>query len=92
LNPHSSQTDEPRTIKIGMSDLGPNLTPFAKVGLDRSIGGGDTKPQFYVISVFSFFPLSLTGLQTNRRTDLMVDDSNDVFSREKVPFGGHVNT
>ena len=46
--PHSSQTDEPRTTKICRYNLGPDLTPFAKVGSGRLMGGGATKPQFYI--------------------------------------------
>jgi hypothetical protein len=30
-----------------MDNLGPDLNPFAKVGLSQLIGGGATKPQFY---------------------------------------------
>ena len=46
--PHSSQTDEPRNTKIGMANLGPDLTPCAKIGLGRLMGGGATEPQFYI--------------------------------------------
>jgi hypothetical protein len=46
--PHSSQTNEPRATKICSDNLGPNLTSCAKIDLCRSMGGGATKPQFYV--------------------------------------------
>jgi hypothetical protein len=35
----------------------------------------------------------MTRLQTKPLKPIsMVDDSNDVFSREQVPFGGHMIT
>jgi hypothetical protein len=46
--PHSSQTDEPRTTKIGRYNFGPDLTPCVKVGLGRLMRVGATKPQFYI--------------------------------------------
>ena len=51
--PHSSQTDEPRTTKIGMGHLCLNLTPSAKFGSDRFTGAGALKPPFHVD--FGFF-------------------------------------
>jgi hypothetical protein len=54
-------------------------------------------PHFMSILVFFFF-LSFSSLFIDRATArtaepiLMVDGSNDVFSRKKVPFGGHMIT
>ena len=65
--PYIFQIDEPRITKIGIGLLGPNLTPSAKFGSDRYTGGGATQPPFYVdfgCFLFSFFHVSLTGLQT----------------------------
>jgi hypothetical protein len=58
------------------------------------MGGGAKKPPFNVgFGLFLLFSASFD--QATDRTAasiLKVDDSNDVFWREKVPFGGQVIT
>jgi hypothetical protein len=52
-------------------------------------------PHFMSILVFFFFFLLAFFDRATARTAepiLMVDGSNDVFSRKEVPFGGHVIT
>lgn len=74
-----------------MSDLCPYLTPSAKFGYNRFIGARALKPQSYVD--FSFFSFPYFFDQPTAQTTepiLMVDSSNDVFSRKEVPFRGHV--
>ncbi len=93
--PYSSKTDEPRNTKIDIKHLGPTLTPCAKFGYDRLTGAGAPKPRIHVD--FGFL-LSFLSDVFDRATDrtaepiLMVDGSNDVFSRKKVPFGVHMIT
>ena len=77
-----------------MGHLGPNLTPSAKFGYDRFTEAGAPKPPFHVaFDLFFFFSLFFDRA-TDRTAEpiLMVDGSNDMFSRKEVPFGGHVIT
>jgi hypothetical protein len=97
--PHSSKTDEPRNTKIGMEHLGPTLIPCAKIGYDHFTGARAPEPPFHVdfgfFLFFSFYFFSCFFDQATDRTAepiLMVDGSNDVFSRKEVPFGGHIIT
>jgi hypothetical protein len=85
--PHSSQTDEPRIIKLDMEHLGPYLTPSAKFGSDRLAGARAVETRFHVD--FGLFPFSLSHYfdKATARTAgpiLMVDGSNDVCSRKGV--------
>jgi hypothetical protein len=97
--PHSSKTDEPRNTKIGMGHLGPNLTPCVKFGYNRFTGAGAAEPPSHVdFGFFNFYLFIYFSCFFDRATDrtsepiLMVDGSNDVFSRKAVPFGGHMIT
>ena len=65
--------------------------PVCKFGSDRFTGGGAAKPPFHVD--FVFFSIYFFDRATDRTAEpiLMVDGSNDVFSRKEVPFGGHVD-
>ena len=81
-----------------MGHLGPDLTPSAKNGSDRFSGAGATQPPFHFdfgFFLFSFFFFSCFIDRATAQTAepmLLVDGLNDVFSRKKVPFGGHVIT
>jgi hypothetical protein len=75
-----------------------NLSP--KNGSDRFSGAEATQPPFHVDFGFFLFPFILFFFSpfidraTARTAEpiLMVDGSNDVFSRKEVPFGGHMIT
>jgi hypothetical protein len=93
--PYNSQTVEHRTTKIGRCNIGPNLTPFAKVGSSQPMGGGAAKPSFMSTPVFyfCFFPAFFDrATDRTQQPTSMVDDSKDVVSHGEVPFGGHVIT
>jgi hypothetical protein len=79
--PHSSQTDDPRTTKIGRYNFGPDLTPCAKIGLSQLMGGGATKPQFYInLRGFRLFFSSSNQTSTRKSSPItMFDTSNNVF-------------
>ena len=91
--PYIFQIDEPRITKIGMDLHGLNLTPSAKFGCDRCTGGGATQPPFHADFGFFLFFSCFFDRATDRTAEpiLMVDGSNDVFSRKEVPFGDHVD-
>ena len=97
--PHSSGTGEPRTTKFGIGYLCPDLTPSAKFCYDWFTGAGALKTQSYVdfgfFLFFLFFILFFshflaTSTAQTAEPILMVNSSNDVFSRKEVPFVGHV--
>ena len=91
--PHSSQTDDPRNTKFGTEHLGLDLTPSAKMFFVRFTGGRAVETRFHVdFGLFPFFLSHYFDKATARTAGpiLMVDGSNDVFSRKEVPFGGHV--
>jgi hypothetical protein len=70
------------------------LDLFCKSWFGSVNEGKATKPQFFVdFGFFLFFP-AFFDWATDQTTEpiAMVDDSNDVFSREYVPFEGHVIT
>jgi hypothetical protein len=79
--PHSSKTNEPRNTKIGTVNLGPTLTPSAKIDLGRLMGGGATKPEFYTdLQGFPhFFSPSNPTSTRNYGPIFVFDTSNDVF-------------
>jgi hypothetical protein len=71
------------------------MTPSAVNDLDRFTGAGAMKPPFHVDFGFFFFLFSPFIDRATARTAepiLMVDGSNDVFSRIEIPFGGHIIT
>jgi hypothetical protein len=53
--PHSSQTDESSTTKIGTGHLGPNLIPLCRIWFRSVVGGRSCKTPFHVDIGFVFF-------------------------------------
>ena len=92
--PYIFQTNEPRITKIGLGHLGPRPDPIRKIWF-RSVHRNRSyeTPVSCRFYFFLFFNFLFFYRATDRTAEpiLMVDGSNDVFSREEVPFGGHVD-
>jgi hypothetical protein len=68
-----------------MRKLGPYLTQFAEFSSDRFCGGWSCGTPFH-----GFFLLFSGFFDRTANPVVMVDDSNDVFSRKEEPSGGHM--